>query len=117
LDFWNKLRPYLYAALAMLIIAAVFMFVFFLWLSSRLQVLLIKALQEGTIEIRSLWDETARAGQALFSFNLKLYVSVFVFLAVFGGLSGGVVYWAIKQHSTALGVSSGLLFFLVMVLF
>jgi hypothetical protein len=109
LDAWAKIRPYMYAVIVLAVLGFATIFVFSVWLSSRFQVLLIKALQDRVIEIRQKWRETAESGRSLFLFNLVLYLILLLFAVAIVGIAGGGIFFAIKHSLKGLGVAAGLL--------
>jgi hypothetical protein len=116
LAYWQKIKPFLFLAIAGFIVVGLFLFVAGVWLTSRLEVTLISILREGIVEIGRHWRQTESLGWSLFLFRLWIYVlCAIIFLPLIGGGLVGIAY-AIKHSMTALAVLFGIgLFFLVVV--
>lgn len=104
---YQKIRPYLWLVIAGLVVLALLFLLLSTWIASRLQVVCIKSLSEGVIEIRRHWRETAPLGQALFVFNLWISVVTLLILVPLVGLSIWGLYRGIKESLKGLALLSG----------
>lgn len=101
LGIWQKYRPYAVAALVAAVTVVLLLFLFMMWLSSRLQMVLLRGLSTGTIAIRDTWRQTHELGQSLFKFNLVLSLSYLICFGLgIGGIGWGI-YKAIKSPGPA----------------
>jgi hypothetical protein len=111
--YWDPIRDHIFQIVGAILGVALLIFLLFFWISSRLNMVLLKSLKEGRVAIRQFWEDTRDFGNSFFRFNISITI---LFMFVPAAFLAALVWWGIGTKPDGGAIAVGIISFLVVII-